>query len=641
MSMKKVIYFIYSIMISFVCLGVVNAVNAPTITADKDYITAYSQGASLYYYSTSSDFKTAVSMSSTISLRNGTYYFWARGTGVGDGNLSAAGPTKYVVTTSCSNQSKLNAVGQGTVERCMIVDSNGNFKADSNQAIVKCASGYKLKNNSAPVTYNGCSNLRIPVGGMRFCKVVYSYECVATSSNPTPPNPDPTPTPPPQPEVPAAVLTSLNVEGYSISPAFSSSNRSYSVSVGSGVTSVNINATLGSGANYVSGYGPRSVNLNYGNNSVAVKVQNSVGSVTVYTININRADGRNSDNTLKSLSVDKGEFTPKFDPNTTYYSMKIAEKDQEVKISAELNNSSASFVEGYGPRTVKLALGVNTLYVKVKNERGNVKVYTINIVSGTGTSSTECSLTSEELPTLKEIVFSTSVKDVELPQIENFDSALFQYNGIKIPYEVKDLEVEAFTTHEGDTYTVEGHESLEVNVPTNIVIKVTSKACPTTTIEYNIEVTRQAEGQVSGNSNLKDISIKSKDGKTTYDIDFEQNKTLYKITVNKGEKGLVVEGITEDPNATVVTKYPDTFRKGATYVVTVTSQDGMSISEYKIEVAKIKSGANVFIIAIVIIILIIFLIYGVLRLLGYRIYFNTAMLGAFFRGMGSKDKFDK
>ena len=43
---------------------------------------------------------------------------------------------------------------------------------------------------------------------------------------------------------------------------------------------------------------------------------------------------------------------------------------------------------------------------------------------------------------------------------------------------------------------------------------------------------------------------------------------------------------------------------------------------------------------ILIILIVLVLIYVVLRLMGYRIYFNPAMLGAMFRGNG-KDKFDK
>lgn len=637
MSMKKIVYFIYSIMISFLCLGVVGAVSAPTVSANKDYITVSSPGASMYYYSTSSDFRTAVSMSSTISLRNGTYYFWARGTGVGDGNLSAAGPTKYTVTTSCSNQSKLNAIGQGTVERCIIVNSSGQYRADSNQELVTCASGYKLQNNTIPVSYNGCNNLQIPSGSMRFCKVIYSYNCVAASSAPSQPQQPQQPSNPTP--VDPATLTSLNIDGYSISPAFSSGNRSYSVSVDAGVSTVSVNATLGSGSNFVNGYGPRTVNLNYGNNPIAVKVQNSAGSVTVYTVNVNRADGRNSDNTLKDLAVDKGKLTPEFNPNTTYYYMELPDKDEEVKITAELNDSTASFVEGYGPRTVKLALGVNTLYVKVRNERGNVKVYTLNIVSGTGSG--ECNLKPEELPMLKEIEFVSDDEEVKLPKIENFDSAVYQYNGIKIPYSVEDLKIEAFTVHEGDTVEIEGNKGLKVNVPTNIVIKVTSKACPTTTIEYNIEVTRQPEGSTSSDAGVEDIIVKGSDGKTVYDIDFKQNVKTYNITVNKGEKGLTLFVEKSDPGAEVSIVEPDRFGKGAKYIVTVVSSDGSSTVEYTIRVAKVKSGASVFLIIIIIIILVLLLIYGVLRLLGYRIYFNTAMLGALFRGVGSKDKFDK
>ena len=61
-------------------------------------------------------------------------------------------------------------------------------------------------------------------------------------------------------------------------------------------------------------------------------------------------------------------------------------------------------------------------------------------------------------------------------------------------------------------------------------------------------------------------------------------------------------------------------------------------NEFKI--AEIKGGASSFWLIILAIIVILVIIYIVLRLMGYRIYFNPAMLGAMFRGNG-KDKFDK
>ena len=38
-----------------------------------------------------------------------------------------------------------------------------------------------------------------------------------------------------------------------------------------------------------------------------------------------------------------------------------------------------SFENGFGPRTINLNPGNNTIYIKVRNEIGNIKTYTINI----------------------------------------------------------------------------------------------------------------------------------------------------------------------------------------------------------------------------------------------------------------------
>ena len=64
---------------------------------------------------------------------------------------------------------------------------------------------------------------------------------------------------------------------------------------------------------------------------------------------------------------------------------------------------------------------------------------------------------------------------------------------------------------------------------------------------------------------------------------------------------------------------------------------------YTITIDGVEKGTNVVLIVILVIIIIIILIYLVLRLLGYKIYFNMEAVKAAFRGMGEKAKntFDK
>ena len=69
---------------------------------------------------------------------------------------------------------------------------------------------------------------------------------------------------------------------------------------------------------------------------------------------------------------------------------------------------------------------------------------------------------------------------------------------------------------------------------------VTIMADGTTVVEYNLEVTRQPEGELSSNASVKDIEI---DG---HEIDFEPNVKEYKISVSKKETDLDIEVETED-----------------------------------------------------------------------------------------------
>ena len=69
-------------------------------------------------------------------------------------------------------------------------------------------------------------------------------------------------------------LSALSVEGYSISPKFSEGTTDYSLTVPSNVSEVTINATRKSNkSSFVKNYGPRKVNLNYGENKVLIQVQ--------------------------------------------------------------------------------------------------------------------------------------------------------------------------------------------------------------------------------------------------------------------------------------------------------------------------------------------------------------------------------
>jgi len=140
-----------------------------------------------------------------------------------------------------------------------------------------------------------------------------------------------------------ANLSSLSVNGYSLSPSFNASTTNYNVTVPNSVTSATISATAADSHATVSGIGSKS--LNVGQNSFPVVVTAEDGSEKTYTIVITREDivsytitaSAGSNGTISpsgSVPVSQGssqEFT--FTPNTGY------EIDQVLVDN--VNNSSA------------------------------------------------------------------------------------------------------------------------------------------------------------------------------------------------------------------------------------------------------------------------------------------------------------
>lgn len=81
-------------------------------------------------------------------------------------------------------------------------------------------------------------------------------------------------------------------------------------------------------------------------------------------------------NNLKSLSVSGGELNPKFDKNTTTYSIELPPETTKTTIKGAVADNSAS-VSGLGNKTLKE--GANKFKVVVTAENGSTKTYTLNI----------------------------------------------------------------------------------------------------------------------------------------------------------------------------------------------------------------------------------------------------------------------
>lgn len=639
MKEKHFKYFGYFILLFVIFLLKVNALDT---SVNNDLVTI-KQSSSIGFYIGNNelmgdkitDKNGYVNISSgyaAVSLKNGKYYAWVK-------NSNGSSQKKYFeVTNSCNDEVKKDQKGTYTLERCFVKSksSSGPVSTADLRTVRSCASGYVEDKNSQKVVTNTCKNISLTttINGktvtlpQRYCKVVYSLTCVKDSTGS---DSGGTTTP----VVSAASLTSLSLNNGKLSPSFKSGTKKYNVTVESGVDSVKISATAAKGSTFVSGEGPRTVKLNYGSNTVRVKVKNSAGKVTTYTIVINRNDGRSDVNTLSNLTVSTGNLSPAFTSGNKNYTVDVANEISSITINATLTDNKSKFVAGHGPSSVSLEPGPNKIYIKVISEKGNTNVY--NITVNRATTPSICTTQTDNLALLKEIKLSAG-QGLEIDGIENFDSKMFVYEDLKVPFKASALTVEPFVLEEGDTFEIEGNDELEVNIPKEIKITVKSKMCPNYTNVYTLNITRQPEVVLGSNGELKSLTVKGHK-----EFEFEPNVLEYKLKLKKAEDKLEIDYETVEKNTVCVIEGNEDLQYASTVSVKCTSEDGEDIVEYTITIDGVQKGKNGFLIIIVVILIILVLIYLVLRLLGYRIYFNFAVIGAFFRGIGEKFKnmFDK
>lgn len=122
------------------------------------------------------------------------------------------------------------------------------------------------------------------------------------------------------------------------------------------------------------GAGSNLLNLNFGINTFDITVTTQDGNTKVYTVNIIRPECRNL-SILKINGDDKELFNEIYE-----YNYVVGNDVTSVDIDAVLSSYIASFVDGFGSRTVdELEVGNNTILVKIKSEYDEELVYTINI----------------------------------------------------------------------------------------------------------------------------------------------------------------------------------------------------------------------------------------------------------------------
>ena len=335
-------------------------------------------------------------------------------------------------------------------------------------------------------------------------------------------------------------------------------------------TSVKISAVLDdANAKFKDGYGPKDVNLKYGENIIKLIVVSETGEENTYTIKITRPDDRSSVNLLSSLSVGTYTLSPRFSPNTLNYEVNVKEDITKVKISAKVEDSKSSFAEGYGPREVSLNKGVNKASISVKAENGEVRTYNVTINRGMETSSNAY---------LKTLI----IKDSNI----DFNKHTFEYK-INVLSNVEKLKITATPESDKATVKIEGND-LKDKKEGLVTIKVTSEDGTENT--YKINVTKLQEGEtLSDNTKLKSLVISG------YDLDFNSNVYEYTLKI-KNTNRLYITATPEDKTSVVKISGNTSLKNGSVITITVTSEDTTE-KVYKINI--VKDNTKIYIILLV------------------------------------------
>ena len=195
----------------------------------------------------------------------------------------------------------------------------------------------------------------------------------------------------------SANLSGLTLSSGTLNPAFNKEIYEYTAIVDNTVSSITVTAIaedptatikindkkIPSGA--ASGY----INLNEGGNLINVAVTDSNGNTNTYVLNITRRYSKDNVN-LSSLSVTDGTMSPKFDPETYLYSVKVARNIEKVRVLFSSQNDKAKikingkeYTTGQQSDYIKLDVGANLVTVEVTAEDGKTTTtYKLSIIRG-------------------------------------------------------------------------------------------------------------------------------------------------------------------------------------------------------------------------------------------------------------------
>ena len=329
--------------------------------------------------------------------------------------------------------------------------------------------------------------------------------------------------------------------------------------------------------------------LDYGINEYKIIILSESGKKRVYNIKINREDNRSKENRLSNLILSNGKI--KFDSDIINYDVTVDNVVNYLSIDASMMDLKANFVEGFGPRTIKLNEGENLIRIKVKAENEQIRTYNINVLRKKSETQKKETTTNIKISTEKnnkKLSNNNYLNEIIINNISlNFIKEEYEVL-TTVPYETNTVNFHLKTEDKKATYKVVGNEELIVGK--NIFdVKVTAE--DGSVRNYQVIVLRKEENIVlSNNSKLQNLEIKG------YKINFDKEVYDYFIKI-KDEDELDILYRKDDTNSNVNIVGNKELKFNNIIKVTVVAEDN-SITEYRIKVLKNTIYYNLFLVVL-------------------------------------------
>lgn len=394
-----------------------------------------------------------------------------------------------------------------------------------------------------------------------------------TGSTPSTPSTPTTPT-----KSSDATLKSLSASGYTLSPTFSPSTMSYTITVPSSATTVKLEGAVNDSKATVTGLG--NITLTGNTTTANIKVTAEDGTVKTYKVTINKETStdtvvKDSDATLKSLSVSGYTLNPTFKSNKNTYSIKVKNNVTGLNVTA-IPNSEKATVTVTGNNGWKE--GINVVTIKVTAEDGTVNNYIVNVTRESSDNNTEKEDKKSSDSYLKSLTINSS-HDIS----PKFSKDVSSYN-VTVPYEVEKLDLSYVTNNSKAKVVITGNENFKVGQINIVQIEVAAE--DGTKRYYTLNVTRSTQ---SSDTDLKDLVIDGVD----ISPKFDPNISDYTAKVDGDTDKLDIKATPKSDGSIVEIIGNENLKPGKnTVLVKVTDKNGFT-KYYTIEVEKEEKQTSI------------------------------------------------